>query len=209
MTRDGGLVSETAGALELGTKSLENTHMTSALAELTPETLALLEASPGGRALLSRAFLDEAQTLRLRKYQQEGHVLSSLDVPPASDLIPLGRPGFFFHDGVTHAAVRNLRHLETAQLELMLAQGRNPKDALGNPLQGHHHLQQFHREPGSMIVHMPRESHKVTSKSQHPYGNRLGKGLTKEQRAIWNRDRVRFNKALARTELLRRGVLKE
>lgn len=85
--------------------------------------------------------------------------------------------------------------------------GKNPTDTLLNRLDGHHHQQRYHRDPGAFIVEIPKDNHKIGNPLQHPHGNIKGGGLTKEQRTDWDKLRVAFNKERARNELIRRGLI--
>jgi hypothetical protein len=171
---------------------------------LTPELRGLLSEAPGGRPLLASRHWTDLQWQRFENYQRVGSILSPLDLATDTRLIPLERPGFFFYDGTTHSAVRNLRHVDQRTLQDMHCLGNSPKDAFGRQLQGHHHQQHFHREPGSMIVQIPKTHHKVSNPIQHPYGNHKGTGLTIAERRTWAQDRIKFNRELARNELERR-----
>ena len=76
-------------------------------------------------------------------------------------------------------------------------------------MQGHHHLQKLHREPGAFIVEIPSKDHKISNPIQHPHGNKKGMGLSKEERSDWNRTREAFHKERAKQELIKRGLLDE
>ena len=100
--------------------------------------------------------------------------------------------------------MRDLGHLSEADLQRMAKTGAAPRDIVGNPLEGHHHQQRYHREPGAFMVEIPDPKHCISNPIQHPLGT--SSGLTAEQRADWNKLRAAFNKERARTELLRRAT---
>ncbi len=126
-----------------------------------------------------------------------------------SKIAPLDRKGRVMFDGVEFRAVRDLGHINSETLWDIYRTGRAPKDALGNPLREHHHLQKYHRENGAFIVEMPAKNHKVNNPLQHPKGNKKGQGLTLEQRADYDKLRSAFHKERARQELIKRGLLNE
>jgi hypothetical protein len=176
---------------------------------LTPELRGLLSEAPGGKPLLASRHWTDLQWQRFENYQRVGSILSPLDLATDTRLIPLERPGFFFYEGTTHAAVRNLRHVNTSYLERMNKMGYSPYDVGGVELVGHHHRQISHRECRSMIIHMPKSLHKISNPIQHPYGNQSGKGLSKTQRLDWNKTRKAFYKEASRNEISRRGKQQE
>jgi len=105
-------------------------------------------------------------------------------------------------DGIEFRAVRDLGHLSEAELRIMVARGKSPKDLFGNILEGHHYNQRYHRNPGAFIVEIPELNHSISNSIQHPLG-RTG-GLSSAERADWNRLRNKYWKERARTEILRR-----
>jgi hypothetical protein len=151
----------------------------------------------------SKAILKEVKTaLRGAKAVRQNAI------PQGSKIEYVG-PGKVKFDGVEFKAVRDLGHLSEVDLRKMHFTGKNPTDTTLNRLDGHHHKQQYHRDPGAFIVEIPKNKHKITNRAQHPYGNIKGVGLTAEQRTDWNKLRVAFNKERARTELIRRGLLND
>jgi hypothetical protein len=116
-------------------------------------------------------------------------------------------PGKVKFDGVEFKAVRDLGHLDEGTLLDMMRKGVSPKDTYGTRLDGHHHKQQYHRDPGAFIVEIPSKNHTITNPNQHPLGT--SGGLTADQRTDWNKLRKAFNKERARTELIRRGLLND
>ncbi len=126
------------------------------------------------------------------------------DAIPTGSQIEYLSPGRVRFDGVEFRAVRDLSHISEEGLRKMVKAGNNPRDLNLIRLDGHHHLQRYHREPGSFIAEIPESAHCISKPNQHPLGNKGG--LTKAERGDWNKTRKAFNKERARTELLRRGL---
>jgi hypothetical protein len=110
-------------------------------------------------------------------------------------------------DNVEFRGVRNLDHLSDTDVRTMWKKGTAPIDKFGESLEGHHHLQKYHREEGSFVVEIPENKHTKANKNQHPHGNQKGSGLTEEQRKDWVKTRKAFQKERARQELIKRGLL--
>lgn len=109
-------------------------------------------------------------------------------------------------DGVEFRAVRDLSHLSDDTLKRMAKTGVSPRDVYGEILEGHHHLQKYHREPGAFVVEIPNPLHRSSNINQHPLGNKGGLGSNTAERQDWNKLRKTFNKKHAQTELKRRGA---
>ena len=142
-------------------------------------------------------------TKQTSKPLKPGHAIREYEIVEGSKLKYVG-PGQVEFDGVRFKAVRDLGHMSEADLRRMIERRRNPSDVRGIRLDGHHHRQQYHREDGAFIVEVPTDSHCISNRLQHPLGN--SGGLTKEQRADWNKVRNAFNIERAKNELMRRGL---
>ena len=110
-------------------------------------------------------------------------------------------------DGVEFRAVRDLSHLSDDTLKRMAKTGVSPRDVYGEILEGHHHLQKYHRDNGSFIVQIPESLHSTKNINQHPLGRNGGLGSNTLERKDWEKLRPSINKELAKTELMRRGIL--
>jgi len=126
-----------------------------------------------------------------------------------SKITPLDKKGRVEFDGVEFRAVRDLSHLDEKHLREMYRKGSNPKDVGNVRLDGHHHQQKYHREKGAFIVEVPKNKHSIKNLIQHPHGNKIGKGLTADQRKDWNKIRIPFNKERAKEELIKRKILND
>jgi len=151
----------------------------------------------------------EYKSLRLISDSRKTTVLTADKIHPSSSIIPLEKPGRVVFDGVEFRAVRDLAHMSEKDLRRMLDEGVNPITRSNIRLDGHHHQQQYHRNPGAFIVEIPESLHKGSNKIQHPLGNKKGVGLTKSQRADWTQTRKAMNKERAKQELISRGLLDE
>jgi hypothetical protein len=147
----------------------------------------------------------KAEVSAIRIMPKPGGAIRAESIPAGSKLEYLG-PGRVKFDGVEFRPVRDLGHLSEATLKRMSKTGIAPRDIHGEILEGHHHLQQFHREPGAFIVQIPENLHSAGNLNQHPLGQRGGLGTNTLQRKDWNRVRTAFHKELASLELKRRGV---
>jgi hypothetical protein len=138
------------------------------------------------------------------KLSTPGGVIRADAIPAGSNLEYLapGRVGF---DGVEFRAVRDLGHLSETDLVRMSKTGVAPRDINGLPIEGHHHLQQYHRDPGAFVVEIPETSHCISNSIQHPLGTTGG--LSEAERADWTRLRRAYYKERAKTELLNRSGL--
>lgn len=132
-----------------------------------------------------------------------GKVIRADAIPEGSKL-EFVAPGRVKFDGIEFRAVRDLGHVSEERLMLMLEDGRVAKDIFGQKLHGHHHKQQYHREPGAFIVEIPENMHKIGKQNQHPLGNKGG--LTETERTDWNKLRKQYWQERANTELLKRGI---
>ena len=99
--------------------------------------------------------------------------------------------------------------MDESGLRRMYGDGVNPKNIDGIRLDGHHHQQKYHRDPGSFMVEIPKNKHCISKPNQHPQGNIKGGGLTETQRKDWDKLRLAFNKERAKNELLNRGLLND
>lgn len=132
-----------------------------------------------------------------------GGAVRADSIPAGSKLEYLG-PGRVRFDGVEFRAVRDLSHLSEGELRVMALKGKAPKDLITTkPLEGHHHRQQFHRNPNSFIVEIPEHKHTISNPNQHPLG--ISGGLTASERSDWDKLRKQYWKERAKTELLKRG----
>ncbi|MGL4426368.1 MAG: hypothetical protein ACRCUQ_01240, partial [Alphaproteobacteria bacterium] len=136
-------------------------------------------------------------------------VVDKTHFSPNSSIQPLEQKGRVMFDGVEFRAVRNLEHLDEGTLREIYRKGKAPRDVNNVPIQGHHHQQQYHRDPGAFIIEIPVNAHLTSNKAQHPLGTKKGVGLTEEQRTDWNKVRKSFYKERAKQELIRRGLLDE
>lgn len=134
-----------------------------------------------------------------------GGAIRESSIPAGSKLEYLG-PGRVKFDGVEFRAVRDLGHLSEAELRAMKSRGLAAKDFKGEILEGHHHLQQYHREPGAFVVEIPEPLHCTSNTNQHPLGNKGGLGVNTAERQDWNKLRNEYWKERAKTELLKRGI---
>jgi len=123
---------------------------------------------------------------------------------PIDKSFPGGRTTFTSSDGLTLEvrAVRDLSHVKTGTLEAMSKHGFAPKDVNGEGLVLHHHQQ---RAAGP-IIELPANKHSIWNKAQHPHGNAKGKGLTPEERDLFNKWRTEYWKQRAENELQKRGA---
>ncbi len=138
------------------------------------------------------------------KLSTPGGVIRADAIPTGSQLEYLA-PGRVRFDGVEFRAVRDLSHMSADDLIRMSKTGVAPRDINGLPIEGHHHLQRYHREPGAFVVEIPEPNHCISNSIQHPLGN--SGGLSAAERADWTKLRRAFYKERAKTELLKRGVL--
>ena len=135
-----------------------------------------------------------------------GGALRKDAIPEGSKIEYIGPGKVKFHN-VEFKSVRDLKHMEEKDLRRMLKGGKNPIDIHGERLDGHHHQQKYHRDPGNFIVEIPEPQHCISKPNQHPLGT--SGGLTKMQREDWNKLRKTFNKERAKNELLNRGLLND
>ena len=138
------------------------------------------------------------------KLSTPGGVIRADAIPAGSQLEYLA-PGRVRFDGVEFRAVRDLSHLSDSDLIRISKTGVAPRDINGLPIEGHHHLQRYHREPGAFVVEIPEPNHCISNSIQHPLGN--SGGLSVAERADWTNLRRAFYKERAKTELLKRSVL--
>ena len=141
--------------------------------------------------------------------KKKSHVLTKENLTADSKIVPLERKGFVKFDGVEFRGVRDLSHMKTKDLWEMYKKGKAPKDQSEKPFIGHHHKQIYHREKDSFLVEIPKDNHHIGNKTQHPYGNAKGMGLTKAERTDWIKVRKKFYKERSRQELQKRGLLNE
>ena len=68
---------------------------------------------------------------------------------------------------------------------------------------GLHHMNQ---NPAGPVVEMPMGNNNIANRTQHPYGNEAGAGLSAKQRAAFDQWREDYWRARANAELERRGA---
>jgi hypothetical protein len=122
--------------------------------------------------------------------------------PAAARIVRGTNPSRVIFDGMEVRAVRDLSHLEEGTLRAMQRQGFAARDINGQPLELHH----LNQNPAGPLVEIPKPSHNIGNRVQHPLGNQPGGGLTPEQRAAFNDWRTRYWQERAREELARRGL---
>jgi hypothetical protein len=127
------------------------------------------------------------------KLAAKGGAIRQNAIPGGSKIEYIG-PGKVKFDGVEFKAVRDLGHMSETDLRKMRATGSNAFDISGIRLDGHHHQQQYHREPGAFMVEIPHTQHCISNPNQHPLGT--SGGLTAEQRADWKKLRKAFTQPL-------------
>lgn len=106
------------------------------------------------------------------------------------------------YKGMEVRGVRDLSHLDESTLKHMIETGNAPTIVNGPKLQLHH-LQQNSKGP---LVEIPGDRHKGYIKSQHPFGNQKGAGLTHQERLEFSKFRKQYWKERAKEELIRRGI---
>ena len=127
-----------------------------------------------------------------------GFILGGGVVPGST----LAKRGIVEFQGLEVRAVRDLSHLDEGTLRAMQEYGFAAKDAKGNSLVLHHHLQ----DPAGPIIEIPAANHSIRNARQHPFGNEKGLGLTAEERAQFNQWRSDYWKSRAVEELKNRGL---
>ena len=183
----------------------------SSVLHLTQPTKGLFETANEASAAYARVRAGMASPtsvasggVNAQKLSTPGGVIRADAIPTGSQLEYLA-PGRVKFDGVEFRAVRDLGHLSESQLDKMYRKGINPRALDDVRLDGHHFNQQYHREPGAFVAYVPEPNHCISNKIQHPKGN--SGGLEPLERKDWKALNKRMNKELARTELLRRGII--
>ena len=124
-------------------------------------------------------------------------------VPENSKITLLERGGGAVKfNGVEYRNVRDLGHMDTAQLQKMRSKGTNPLDQFGNKLNFHHHKQLDHKDPNGRLIEIRQDVHKINHRAQHPNPR---EGLSPDVRKDYGRERRAFNKARADIELNKRS----
>lgn len=99
-------------------------------------------------------------------------------------------------------AVRDLAHMDESTLRVMAEDGFAATTKNGDKI-GLHHMDQ---NPAGPVVEMPMGNNNIANRTQHPYGNQAGAGLSAEQRAAFDQWREDYWRARAKAELQRRGA---
>jgi RHS repeat-associated protein len=133
---------------------------------------------------------------------EQGPFITNTAGTTVGEITRLEHPGFLEFEGLEVRGARDLSHLPEGTLKAMSELGFAPKDAQGRRLILHHHEQ----NPNGPIIEIPAKNHSIGNRNQHPFGNTKGKGLTSEERKVFDQWRIEYWKARAREELERRGT---
>jgi len=99
--------------------------------------------------------------------------------------------------------VRDLSHLDKGTLEAMQEFGFSGTTKSGDTIILHH----LEQNPAGPVVEMSSKFHSIGNEVQHPFGNKVGAGLSDAQRDAFNNWRTEYWQWRATQELNSRRAL--